>query len=133
MLYALKPEKWKKEYEANPESFRSYSYTVINNYLKSEATRKRTKYIRHNYLCDEGLMEELLQSSWFDSVYQPSIEELREDIRAVLAGTAAAHLNEAWNMITTPQRRMLQNFAEREDAITRAERKASDKFIMRVI
>lgn len=132
MLYALKPDKWKKEYEANPENFRSYSFTVINNYLKSETARKRTKYIRYNYLCNRGTMEELLQSSWLDSIYQPTIDELRKDIRALLEGTAATHLTEAWQKITEPQRKLLQCFAERDDAITRAERKASDKFIMRV-
>lgn len=133
LLYSLKPDKWKQEYEANPDSFRSYSYTVINNYLTKNKAPEETKYMRHNYSCDEGMMDEVLSGRLrLNSIYQPNILELREDIRNILEEAAPAYIVDAWHKITTPQRRLLQNFAERDDAITRAERKASEKFIMRV-
>lgn len=134
MLYAMKPEVFLDKYEQAPELFNGYAYIALRNWLRTHSLRAETVYHRRNYLCDDGMMDALTSGSWkLDAIYQPTPEELRRDIRQIISKTAPESLNEAWNAITPQVRQRLKEFALEDRALTTAERKASYKFIMRVM
>lgn len=132
-LYSMKPNVFLEAYNNKPESFRQYVYQSVENFLIKQKLSKQTKWHRHNYLCNDDMMDLVVSGSKrLNAIYQPTNEQLCMDIINMLTNSAPTELQEAWMKITKAQRQRLTEYSQRGGTMTDSEYQSAKRFIMRV-